>query len=338
MDQKGVSKVTLHGVAEMAGVSTATVSHVINGSRPVSVRTREKVLAAIEQLNYQRNDAARELRTGSSGLIGVLVIDHNPFYTDILRGIEEAVESKGWKVIVSSTGENWSKQQEVIGLLASRRVEGLLMAPAAGATKDAWERLSARQPFTVFFDRSVPGLNVSSVTVDNFKGSYMAVEHLKAHGHERIGFICLNDNISTERERCGGYMSACTDFGTEPVIVYEQATRGGGYQGMKSLWELDSPPTAVVVANNQMTIGALEYIRSAGLVIPEDIAIIGFDHQPWMDVMNPAITVMTQPTSDIGRAAVQLLLKNKVEPMEDMADNLVLPMRLRIAGSCGCSR
>ncbi len=336
MDKKGVS-VTLHDVAERAGVSTATVSHVINGSRHVSAQTREKVLLAIEELNYQRNYAARELRTGSSGLIGVLVIDHNPFYTDILRGIEEAVEPEGWKVIVASSGEDWSKQQEIINLLASRRVEGLLMAPAAGVTKEAWERMNPRQPFTVFFDRSVSAVNVSTVTVANHEGCRMAVEHLKQHGHQRIGFVCLKDDISTERERHSGYVRACEDFNIEPNVVFVEATRAGGYQGMETLWQSETRPTAVIVGNNQMTMGALEYIRNAGLAIPDDIALIGFDHQPWMDVMSPTITAVTQPTSEIGRVAVDLLLKHKTGTIENEAEHRVLPMTLRLAGSCGCA-
>ncbi len=337
MEYSEEMRVTFREIAKQAGVSIATVSHVINDSRPVNEDTRKRVLRVIEQLHYRPNIVARELRTGSSGLIGVLVIDHNPFYTDILCGIEEVVETAGWKVIVASTGENWKKQREVIDALSSRRVEGLFMAPAAGMRSEDWMKIKSMTPPTVFFDRIVEHVDVPTVTVANYEGAYIAVQHFVEHGHQNIGFICLNDEISTMRERYQGFSDACNYFNVRKSVTFGPATQAGGDVGMKKLLNGDQTPTGILVANNQMTIGALQCIRQEGLKIPNDIALIGFDYQDWMDVMNPPITVVTQPAIEIGRKAAELLMRLK-GTNDVHVDSYVLGVSLRTRESCGCSK
>lgn len=331
------NRATLRDVAREAGVSIATVSHAINNSRVVNEATKQKICDVIERLNYQPNTVARELRTGSSGLLGALVIDHNPFYTDIVRGIEEEAEPHGFKLLVASTGESWARQREVIDILASRRVEGLLLAPGAGLDREAWGQVRARVPRTVFFDRYVQGAGVPAVVSANYSGGYEAASHLiRNHGFRKLFLLTGGTNLSSLSDREAGVREACNEVGAELRVIYGEATLDGGYQCAANLMLEMHTRSAFVIANNQMAIGALFALRNHGLSVPKDVAMVAFDYQPWTDLIDPVLTVVSQSTVEMGRMAVRKLLNSDDGSDQDALVH-ELPIKFRLGESCGCS-
>lgn len=328
---------SLKDVAVRADVSVATVSHVVNGTRQVTAHTRERVLKAIEELRYVRDESARQLRVGTSQLLGVLIVDYNPFFMDILRGVEQAADKQGWKLIVASTGEDWNAQKELLNALISRRVEGILLAPVAGADKQDLLPFTQGNIPLVFIDRVVSGSSIPAVTSTNTHGAEMAIEHLIEHGYQKIGMINGSTLVSSMSDREKGYYDALHGAGltANPNWVATcNALPSGGYEAMNQLLNRVPDLEAVFVANNLMLLGALRAIDERGLKVPGDIALVAFDYQPWVDLFKPSITYVNQPAGKIGQRAVDLLLAQRDgEPMAGM----MLRTTLHIGESCGCT-
>lgn len=333
---KAKKSVTLRDVAEKAQVSIATVSHVLNNTREVREYTRKRVEQAIIELSYHRNDIARELKTGSSGLVGVLIVDYNPFFTDVLRGIEEAVEPLGWKFVVASTGENWEKQKELLQVLISRRMQGILIAAVDGFDAQYVESVTPVDIPIVLFDRYVSGSRLVSVTSMNYEGARLAVEHFYQHGYKNIGLVLGKDNISSLQERKEGFEYESKRLNLRVRVEEDNANIEGGYEAGRRLFSkltYDFVPEAVLVSNNIMLIGFLEFLRDHQLRVGVDVAVISFDYQSWCDVVTPPITVIRHSAKNMGMTAVNIL-KDKIDGK--MPDDVRLQMELSIGGSCGC--
>jgi len=325
-------------VAAHANVSIATVSHVLNGTRLVSTATKEKVLQAVEELRYFRNESARQLRVGTSELLGVLIVDYNPFFMDILHGVEKMATKQGWKLLVASTGEDWEAQKELLNALISRRVEGILLAPVVGATKHELQRYAKGDIPLVFIDRIVEGCGIPAVTSTNVYGAQLAVEHLIDHGYRKIGVILGSLSISSMVERKKGYERALNnariDIQSECMKVCN-ALSSGGYQAINQLLADVSDLEAVFVTNNLMLLGVLKAIQERSLRIPEDIAVVAVDFQPWVELIKPSITLVSQPAEKIGEMAVNLLMvQRNREPVAEM----MMKTELIIGESCGCRK
>ncbi len=333
---KASRSVTLRDVAAKAQVSIATVSHVVNNTRTVKAHTRKRVEQAIDELSYHRNDIARELKTGSSGLVGVLIVDYNPFYTDVLRGIEEAVEPLGWKFVVASTGENWEKQKELLHVMISRRMQGILIATVDGFDSQYVESVTPADIPIVLFDRHVPGNSLVSVTSMNYEGSRQAVEHFHQHGYQNIGFVLGKDKISSFQDRKIGFEDTSKRLNLSTRIEEDAPNIEGGYEAGRRLFSKINHrfvPEAVLVGNNMMLIGFLEFLRDHQLRVGVDVAVISFDYQPWCDVVNPPLTVIRQSSRQMGIEAVTIL-KSKIDG--ELPVDVRLPVELSIGGSCGC--
>ncbi len=352
-----MARVRIQDVAEKAGVSTATVSHVINETRFVREETRQRVLAAIDTLNYQPSAIARGLATNSTQTIGLVISDiANPFFTAVARGVEDEVNQFGYHTIFSNTDEDPKREDEYLRLLSARQIDGLIIAPT-GVPSARLSRMADAETPIVLLDRELPGLDAPLVSVDNESGAYDATKYLVELGHKQIATLMGLESISTQLARLNGYKRALSEAGhslDEALVVHadprasanrlntgdsspprfltnNQMTPAAFY-ALQDLLDLPDRPSAIFVANNQMTLGTLYALKERGLRCPDDISLISFDDHDWAPLFSPPLTVVRQPTRQLGRTAASLLLhlinRQEVEPL------VPLPVEFIIRESC----
>ncbi|CEI81156.1 LacI family transcriptional regulator [Oceanobacillus oncorhynchi subsp. incaldanensis] len=328
--------VTLKDVSKHCGLSTATVSHVLHGTKSVKKETKEKVLKSVETLGYIPHASARQLKSGSSQLIGVLTIGYNPFFTDVLNGIQVQAEALGWKIIVGSTGEDIEAQQSFLDSLMQQRAEGIIMAPTKGWTKEKLKRY-LNNTSMVFLDRKVPGLEEYTLATNNEQISVEAVNHLiNEHSYKEIGIIYANTEVSSMEDRKQGYMKAMKSAGfsvKDNFIACGDGSIETGQKAMKNLLDQNPRIEAVYITNNQLLLGAYRELKKRDKKIPDDIAVIGFDIEPWMEFLHPQITIIEQPVQRIGEQAIQKLLDIKNGENKKTEE---LKNKLIIGETCGC--
>lgn len=328
---------SMKDVAKRAGVSTATVSRVLSGGTGVSPRLQQRVLAAIEELNYQPSRVARSLRTRSSRILGLIISDiQNPFFTSVVRGVEDVAYAHQYVLLLCNSDEDPDKEKLYIDVLQAEQAAGMIVSPTREDSPHFAPLVEAGYPM-VCMDRRLPGLAVDTVVVDNVEGARRAVSHLLALGHNRIGTICGPRVMTTGRERGEGYRLALEQHGLtmDPVLVYIGDNKEtGGYRGAQQLLSLPDPPTALFVGNNLMTIGAMNAISDRGLRIPEDVALVSFDDLPWSSLYRPALTAVVQPTYELGHAAAELLLK-RIDDNGRLPREIELATTLVVRESCG---
>jgi DNA-binding LacI/PurR family transcriptional regulator len=327
-------------VAERAGVSTATVSRVLAGGEGVSGELGERVREAMRSLAYRPNRVARNLRVRTTRTIGVVIPNiENPFFTSVVRGIESVLQAADHTLLLGNADENPGQEQRYLETLRDEGVAGVIFVPVA-EDADAYRRhLDAGIPF-VALDRSPDALGVDVVTVANASGARAAVRHLLGLGHTRVGLIGGPPHYSTASEREAGYGEAlaAANLPRSPRLVrYGDFRETGGYSGMKSLLEEAEPPSAVLVANNLMVLGALRAIYERGLRIPDDVAVVGFDEMPWAMSLQPPLTTVAQPTYELGATAARMLLARLREPNRPMR-HVMLETQLVVRASCGGAR
>lgn len=328
----------LKKVAKHAGVSIATVSRVINNAENVKPDTKAKVQRAIKKLNYYPNRVAQRLRSKrrKNKLIGLVLPDiQNPFYVDVIRGVEEFAYKNDFAVMIGNFGQDEKKEKLYLEILRSEEVDGFIVAPSHGNNKSITE-LIEKEYAVVCIDRGLPNINVDVVKVDNKKGAFNAIEYLIKLGHTKIAHITGHPQIQTTLERIAGYEEAMNLYGVEideKLIKSRNSDYHSGAVLMEELLDLDHPPTAVFTANNLLTLGALETIHKKGLKIPEDISIIGFDDMYWSMSLNPPLTAVKQSGGEIGKRAAELLLQRISEPNRSNI-NLILSTELKIRKSC----
>lgn len=302
---------TMKDVAERARVSVSTVSHVLNGTRKVSEETREGVLAAVEELAYRPNLLAKGLKTRRTFTIGLLISDiQNAFFTSMVRGVEDVALSRGYHLFLCNTDEDAAREGEYITELAKKRVDGLMVAPSAGRDEYAGRLRAGDVPF-VFVDRAVGGVEAGVVSVDNAIGMRLVAEHLVGLGHRRIGMISGPLDKASGYERYAGLKRALAVLGVgldDDLVRFGDFRTSGGREGAAGLMGLPSPPTALVTANNQMTLGALLTVAGMGLRVPDDVSVVGFDDPEWAPLAGPPLTTIAQPTYRMGVRAAQMLL------------------------------
>lgn len=327
---------TIKDVAEKAGVSVATVSYVINGTRKVAPETAARVRQAMEELGYQLNGIARSLRTRITYAIGVLVSDiTNPFFATLVRGIEDKASEEGYHVIVCNSDEDPKKEDSYIRILYQRRVDGLIIAPTRDGQSSALHELTKQKVPVVLVDRKAKGLLADAVLSDNFGGAFKATSHLIDRGHCRIGIVLGIPGATTTEERFAGYCKALEDAGipfSEKLVAWGGYRTEGGQRAVAQLLSLDNPPTAIFSTNNQMTVGALCELFARGIKIPNDVAVVGFDDLEWAEIFMPSLTVVAQKPYEIGHCACELLfarIKGVVEKFREIR----IPVELRVRGS-----
>ena len=303
---------TIRDVSQLAKVSQATVSRVLNGTVPVSPTKRAAVLEAIAQLGYQPNAFARSLATNRSRAIGALVSElSSAVYGDIVRGIEAVVEARGLHMVVSSGHARSDLERRSFAFLKERRTDALIVQVDATSEGElaTWVRQSGLP--VVVVGRHIPAIAERCVYLDNVAGGALATRHLLERGHRRIAHIAGLMRITDARDRLTGYRQALAenDLPFEDVLVAEGGfVEDGGYRAMLQLLERDAGFTAVFAANDQSAAGALKALRETGLRVPDDISLVGFDDLLIAHYLFPALTTVIQPFAEMGQAAAWLAL------------------------------
>jgi LacI family transcriptional regulator len=331
--------VTIKDVAQRSGVSSMTVSRVINGSERVSPETRQRVEGAIAELGYVPSRLARGLIRQKTGTLAMIVPDvANPFFTLIVRGAEDVARRAGYRMILCDTRADLAIEREVIEEMIAHRVEGIAIAPVSNRSKGHLERLQRFGVQFVLIDRTIPGVESDVVIGDSAGGARRLVEHLISRGHRRIGFITESDDVSTARDRRQGYEQALEAAGLliDPALtVGSTVDPPGGFDGMRRLLELEDPPTAVFTVNNLVAVGAIEAIRASGLEVPDDIALVCFDDIEYASRLYPFLTVMAQPAETLGMLGTQLLLERIEGRGPEQPRVVVLPAQFVVRRSSG---
>jgi LacI family transcriptional regulator len=330
---------TLKEVAELAGVSTATVSNALNGTKYVSEKVRKKINHAIKVLNYKPNIVAKSLRVKTSRIIGVLISDiTNPFFSNIVRGIEEVLAQSNYSILLCNTNSSVDKERKDLEMLIGQRVDGLIVS-SSGNTGDYYRSLDKTGVPIVFLNR-IPSLLSSDIIVtNNIQGGYLATEHLIKHGYKKIAVITGPLAISTGKDRLTGYKRALEDYHYEiedDLIKEGTFDIQSGYDKMKELLEQRNKPDAVFVSNNSMTLGAYKYLKKTELLIPDQIAVVGFDDSDWAEIVEPPVTTIQQPANKLGIEAANVILSRiNEEPIK--CGIVYKDTSLIIRRSCGCT-
>jgi len=302
---------TIKDVAKYTGLSIATISKYINGG---NVLDENKIIIkeAIEKLDYKPNTNARGLKTNKTMTIGILIPSlTNIFFTRIISIIEDYLQAKGYGMIVCDFKENHKLEKEKLEFLLSKNVDGIIMVSYGKNHEMIKDLVSKTFPF-VLLDHMLKDVACDVVIADNLNASYHAVEELINRQHKHIGIICGPENTYTADERRKGYMRVHQDYGVElheKLIENGDYSVDGGYKSLKKLWQLEKRPSAVLVTNYEMTIGAIMAINDLAIKVPDELSIIGFDNIQMAKVVQPPLSVVEQPMDEIGRVAAELLLR-----------------------------
>lgn len=316
----------------MAGVSIATVSAVINGSVPVSPKRTKLVQDAMAALNYRRNERGRSLRTGRSGVIGVVVPDvTNPFYPELLRNVEAAARLRGYSVMLCDSRDNIEEERRQIEVLHGRGVDGVLATSCDTTASYQW--LEELELPAVFMERGPLTGKLRVLATEHTGGSYVAVRHFLELGHERIAFLITRPTLSSNTLRLEGFCSALEEAGLAVPLEYLRSDLSGADDACAATSELlalDRPPTAILSTNSLLMLGAARAVREHELRCPEDISLIGFDDNPWTENFNPPLTTLAQPKKELAREAVRVLIAEiEGEELETPLPSFPVELRVR---------
>ena len=319
---------TLNDVARLAGVSTMTVSRVINGSGYSSVETRARVNSAITELGYMPNALARQLRSKRTRTIALVLTDiANPFFTTVARGVEDAARLKGYAVMFCNTDESEVEELEYIRVLIQRRVDGVLLVPATNSS-ESLELLRKHGLPVVVLDRRLSAADVDGVRGDSEAGGHLAVRHLLDLGHRRIAVLTGPETVSTAVDRVAGYRRALADEGLsfdDEIVVFGEFNEASGREMTERVLAIRPRPTAIFAGNNFIAFGAIQALREAALGIPDDMSVVVFDDLPQGWVFDPFLTVVAQPAYEIGRQAAELMLERLAGDAPVEPRTIVLP-------------
>lgn len=326
---------TIYDVAKLAGVSTYTVSSVLNGTAHVSPGLTKRVRDAVRQLDYTINDLARSLQTRKTRTIGMLIPDiASPFYAKVVRGAEDVLKESGYSLILGNTYNNSEEQSKYLMVFRSKQVDGLLLFVSPGDDQDVRALVKAKKP-VVFVGRTPRDLKADSVSADNAKGTQLAVEHLIAKGHDRIALIIGQADLSTSVDRVSGWKRALRKAGHSARREYVGEgdwTADSGHRLMLDFLKLDRPPNAVFAGNFLMMTGVLRALREADLRCPQDVDVMSSDDSEWLDVFRPPISTVVQPSYPMGAQAAELLLKRMKTPNRRFVQ-IVLEPQLKLRDS-----
>ncbi len=327
---------TIRDVAERAGVSLSTVSHVLNGTRFVEDKTAQRVREAIQALDYRPNTVARSLRSRETHTIGLIVPDNsNPFFADLARVIEDCGFAEGYTVILCNSDGSADKEATYLDVLLSKQVDGLILISSSDQVRALNQVLARRVPVVVV-DRELGDTPVDQVMVDNEAGGYLAGRYLTQLGHQHIGCISGPSELTPSLRRIAGIRRALAEMNctlADDAVVSGNFQYIGGEQAMAQLLSARPDLTAIFAANDLMAIGAVNAIRRAGRHVPADLSIVGFDDVWFAGLMWPSLTTIAQPMAEIGQKSVTLLLE-QINSLNRPPAQLLLSPSLIIRESC----
>lgn len=325
---------TIRDVAKAAGVSPATVSRVLNGHEEVRADLRERVFAAVSALGYRRNGPARSLRSRATMVLGLIISDvTNQFFTSTVRGVEDVAQQAGYSVVLANADEDVAKETRYLEVAAAEQMAGVVLSPAS-YTKTRVDVLTERGIPVVTIDRRLRGQDLDTVLINNYRAAFDATRHLVEQGCRRIGIVSGPAETTTGARRLAGYRAALRSAGLpcDPTLIAPGHFRVEG--GRAATTELLRRPglDGLFISNELMTIGALETLGREGLRVPEDVAVVGFDDADWATALRPPLTVVSQPTYEIGCRAAELLLR-RIRGEQPAPQHIVLPARLLVRDS-----
>lgn len=332
---------TIRDVAKRAGVAPITVSRVINHSGYVRQKTRERVKAAIAELAYVPNTLARSLRSKRTNTLGLILTDiTNPFWTTVARGVEDAASDAGFNVIFCNTDESEAKQDKYLRVLLQKRVDGVLLVPAR-STAEPIEFIRKQDTPVAVLDRRVPDAQADVVRGDSEGGAYQLVRLLLSLGHRRIAMLSGPQGVSTAEDRVAGYRRALVEAGLDAsaeLVQHGEFTQASGYEMTQQVLTATLRPSALFAANNFIALGAIRALRDAGLQVPEDMALVGFDDLSPALVGDPFLTVAVQPAYEMGQRATEVLLARLSGQVPEEYQEIVLPTEVIVRKSSGQAR
>ncbi len=332
---------TMRDVARRAGVSTASVSHVINQTRPVSGDLRQKVLAAMQELEFRPNRLASGLRSGHSKTLGMIMPDSdNPFFAEVARGAEEASARWGFSIILCNSKGDADIELMYAGLLIEKQVDGILFFAAGVSEERLMAALRASCVPMVVTDRESMDVSADFLGIDNVAGGRLATKHLLDLGHRRIACIAGPSDHTPSAGRVIGYrqmLRECDIGGDEELVVKGDWRSGGGRRAALGLLALPDPPTAVFACNDMMAVGAISAAAGLGLRVPGDISVVGFDNVELASFTVPALTTINQPKHEVGSTAVAMLM-DRIKAPALPSRRLVFPLELIVRKSSGPAR
>jgi LacI family transcriptional regulator len=336
--------VTIQDVAARAGVSAMTVSRVLNHSTRVAPETRQRVEQAIAALGYLPNALASGLLKGRTRTIALIVSDiGNPFFTTVVRGVEDIAQRNGYTVILGNSDESVEKERQYVTALLGKQIDGLVIAPAGNASRATLEAVRRRGNPFVLVDRDVEGIDADVVIGDNIGGAQILTNHLLQLGHRRIALVNGQRDVATARDRRRGFERAMREAGLTPdpaLIMESNYQRDGGREATQRLLALPPAqrPTAIFACNNFLAVGVVEALRAAQLSIPDDVALVSFDDIELASALDPFLTVMAQPVRSFGTIAAQFLLEQLEDASKWQPRRVVLAPQLIVRKSCGAQR
>jgi len=331
------SSATMKDVAKLARVSVSTVSHVINKTRFVSDLTRQRVLKTMAEVSYYPNVVAQSLRRKKTNTVGLVISDiTNPFFPEVVRGIEKQLIRKGYSIILANTDDDTEKEKELVILLYGKRVDGFIIVTADGENKYLDFLIQQKVPI-VLLDRRISRVKLDMVLVDNKGGTRKLTEHLINLGHKKIGVITGPLSTSTGKERLKGYLESLRKHSLpkdDKLIKVGKFRQESGYSLTMELLSLSSPPSAILACNNVIGLGIMDALQEKGIKIPNEVALVIFDDLPWFRYLNPPISVVSQPTSELGEMAAKLLLE-RMKGRRKKPKEVVLEVEFRPRLSAG---
>jgi LacI family transcriptional regulator len=323
---------TITEVARLAGVGRSSAARALGNYGSVSPRTRERVQAAARELGYEANELARSMSTGETRTIGVVLADiANPFFAGVLRGVTDVCAAEGFDTIVVNTDENVERERAAVRLLVTKQVDGIVISPAGGAAADPRHLEAARERGVpvVQLDRTLSRFDGPAVVLDNRGAAYTATVELLRAGHRRIALawgpwmaappttVCDLEagaelDLSTTRERLQGHLTALREAGVAPdprLVMTGEQTAAGVAAFLGAMLDDDERPTAVVVTETDAALGVLQVLRERGLRCPDDLSVVGFDDAPWVQYLDPPLTVVRQPVQELGEGSARALFE-----------------------------
>lgn len=339
--RKNKRVVTIKDVASRANVSLATASRVLSGNASVSVETRTKVQKAARELGYKPNFLARSLKQRRTDTVGLMIADIiNPFYSYLADGVLDCARNLGYHVILCATDEDVNQEKEYLEELMNQRAAGIIAVPT-GENVKIWSEALNLGVKLVLVDRELPGLSEADVViVDNEKGSYEAIKYLIQLGHKKIAIVNGPTTTTTGKGRLEGYLQALEEACLPVNQNYVQQVTFKGESGTEAaryLLSLPDRPTAIFATNNVLGEAVYKEIYTAGLYIPKDISLIMFDDVPWASLVNPSITVVFQPTYELGYLGMELVhrsIQAEKEGRENLPQKTILQPKLIVRNSC----
>ncbi|WP_078409872.1 LacI family DNA-binding transcriptional regulator [Priestia abyssalis] len=301
--------VTIYDVAKTAGVSIATVSKVLNNTGRISEKTRQNVLRVTKNLNYQPNLMASALMGKKTKTIGLLIPDlANPFFSELARNIEDSAQELGYNLIICSTDYLSEKETKYISLLRQKNVDGFILASGFEDLKKVEDLIKEEIPVSIVA-RDFPTVPVNTVAIDDFVGGYRATSYLIGLGHENIGIIARD--VWSNRERVRGYKQALEENNLKAPSYFEYAQESNiawGKRITKKYLNNNNVPTAIFACNDLLTIGAIQAAKENGLLVPEQLSVVGFDDTAIASVIDPPLTTIAQPIQVMGREIMKLMI------------------------------